>query len=177
MKKEWTALSLRACAERLLRVDREWMLIGAADGERGNLMTASWGGVGYAWGRTVALCLIRPSRFTHGLVERTGRLSLSFLPKGCGEALQTCGRLSGREGDKFARAGLHCAWREGVPFPEEAETVLLCRVLYRDPLCAEGFVDPQLLPRFYPEGDLHQLLLCAIEEGICAAPVWADAQD
>ena len=61
------------------RIGKDFLLISVSDGERVNTMTASWGGVGYFWNRPVALCMIRPQRYTYGLVEKTDRLSLSFL--------------------------------------------------------------------------------------------------
>ena len=61
------------------RIGKDFLLISVSDGERVNTMTASWGGVGYFWNRPVALCMIRPQRYTYGLVEKTDRLSLSFF--------------------------------------------------------------------------------------------------
>ncbi|MBQ2249539.1 MAG: flavin reductase [Clostridia bacterium] len=163
-RKEFVSLAPEEYGALEFRPARDWMLIGARDGEGENLMTASWGGFGFAWGRPIALCLIRPERYTHDLVLHEGRLSLSFLPKEYREAMRICGTVSGREGNKSFRAGLHCARKEEIPYPEEADTVLLCRVLYAEGMKREGFCDASLLPHFYAEGGLHTLLLCSVEE-------------
>lgn len=163
-RKEFVSLAPEEYGALEFRPARDWMLIGARDGEGENLMTASWGGFGFAWGRPIALCLIRPERYTHGLLLRERRLSLSFLPKEYREAMRLCGTVSGREGNKSFRAGLHCARKGEIPYPEEADTVLLCRVLYAEGMKREGFCDASLLPRFYAEGGLHTLLLCSVEE-------------
>ena len=36
------------------KIGKQWMLITAADGEKVNDMTASWGGLGVIWGKNVA---------------------------------------------------------------------------------------------------------------------------
>ena len=43
-------------------IGSDWMLVSAADGERFNTMTASWGGMGVLWGKSVAFVCIRPQR-------------------------------------------------------------------------------------------------------------------
>lgn len=45
-------------------IGREWMLITAGNGESCNAMTASWGMIGFIWGRPVAQFVIRPQRYT-----------------------------------------------------------------------------------------------------------------
>ena len=56
------------------RISREWMLISASDGEKTNSMTASWGCFGVLWGKQVAVCFIRPQRYTFDITERADRL-------------------------------------------------------------------------------------------------------
>lgn len=145
------------------KIGKEWMLISVADGEGANTMTASWGGMGVLWNLPVATCYIRPQRYTCPLVEAEERLSLAFLGEEHRAALTYCGRHSGREGDKFSAAGLHCAWEDGVPYPEEAHTVLICRKLYAGTIRKEEFLDQSLLSH-YPTEDFHRVFTCHIEK-------------
>ena len=46
----------------------EWMLISAGDKNGYNMMTASWGGMGEMWSKDVAVCVIRPQRYTYEFV-------------------------------------------------------------------------------------------------------------
>ena len=147
------------------RIGKDWMLISASDGTRTNTMTASWGCVGILWNKPVAICFIRPQRYTYEITEQTDRLSLSFF---AGEeyrkALTYCGRNSGRDGDKFTPAGLTPVFTDnGVPYPAEAETVLVCRKLYADDLKKASFLDPTLLSN-YPIDDFHRVYICEIEQ-------------
>ena len=141
------------------------MLISVSDGVRENVMTASWGGVGVVWNRPVAVCMIRPERFTFPLAEAASRLALSFLPSDRRDALTFCGRESGRDHpDKFAAAGLSVLHDGGVPYPAEAETVLLCRKLYASCLRAENILDPDIPRTCYRTGGLHRVYVCEIEK-------------
>lgn len=149
----------------LTRIGEQWMLISATDGERTGVMTASWGGIGIAWGQPVAVCLIRPERLTCTLAERAGRLSLAFLQERYRPALRFCGTHSGREyPDKYAAAGLTALYADGVPLPQEAETVLLCKTLYTGQLCAQRFLRQDLLAAHYAAGGLHRVFVCRIEK-------------
>ncbi len=145
------------------KIGKEWMLISASYGERANTMTASWGGCGILWNKPVAICYIRPQRFTYPIVESADRLTLAFLPEDYREALRYCGTHSGRDGDKFKAAGLTCVQTdEGVPYPKEASLVLVCRKLYVDDLRESAFLDPSLLSH-YPQKDYHRFYICEIE--------------
>lgn len=161
---EWKTIPAEEFDGIFEKIGKDWMLISASDGKYKNTMTASWGGCGILWNKPIAICFIRPQRFTYGLVERTDRLSLSFLGEEYRSALTFCGRNSGRDGDKFLHAGLHCEMTEGVPFPAEAETVLLCRKLYAAPLAAECFIDRSLIPANYQGDDFHKMYICEIEK-------------
>lgn len=150
------------------RIGQDRMLIGASDGTRTNIMTASWGCLGFLWNRPLAVCFIRPQRYTYAIVERTDRLSLSFFTgEAYHAALAYCGRVSGRREDKFAGAGLTCLRTDaGVPYPQEASLVLLCRKLYADDLRRDAFLTPDPIADD-PTNDLHRMYFCEIEQALC----------
>ena len=143
--------------------ERTWALITAGDRSSVSTMTASWGGAGVLWNRPVAFCFIRPQRHTFTLTEANDRLSLSFLPEQYRDALRLCGRLSGRDTDKFAAAGLTPAFEGDTPYVAEARLVLLCRKLYADDLKKAAFLQPSLLEN-YPAQDFHRMYICEIEK-------------
>lgn len=145
------------------KIDKEWMLISAADGSVANTMTASWGSCGILWNKPIATCFIRPQRFTCPIVEKATHLTLAFLPEDYRQALKYCGSHSGREGDKFKAAGLTCAYTdEGVPYPLEADLVLVCRKLYADDIKESSILDPAIFSN-YPQKDYHRFYICEIE--------------
>ena len=146
------------------RIGREWMLISAAEGERINSMTASWGCFGVLWGKQVAVCFIRPQRYTFEITEQAKTLSLAFFDRSHREALTYMGSHSGRDEDKYLATGLHMITDEnGTPFPREARMVLLCRQMYAGRLQKDCFLDPAVIDTHYPQGDYHQMYVCEIE--------------
>lgn len=136
----------------------EWMLITAGTAERCNTMTASWGGMGIMWGRPVAVCGIRPQRYTRSFVEEQDYFTLSFFGEEYRQALTLCGSKSGRDVDKIQACGFTVAQGEGgAPYFEQARLVLVCRRLYQRELDPEGFVDRQPIEAWYPGGDYHKM--------------------
>ncbi len=138
-------------------VGRDWMLITAGTPDSFNTMTASWGTWGHLWERDVAICFVRPQRYTYGFMERSGVYTLSFYEEAWRKALEYCGNHSGREVDKVRETGL-------IPFEtpggavafEEARLVLECRKLYAGDLAESGFVDPALVEENYGKRDFHR---------------------
>lgn len=152
------------------RIGKDWMLISAADdeaegGPRVNSMTASWGCFGVLWGKRVAVCFIRPQRYTFAITERARRLSLAFFDRDFRSALAYMGAHSGRDEDKYLATGLTMLRAEnGTPFPAQARMVLLCRQLYAGRLQESAFLDPSLILENYPAKDFHQMYICEIEQ-------------
>ena len=147
-------------------IGKEWMLITAEDPDTHevNTMTASWGCVGVLWNKPVAVCFIRPQRHTHPIAMKASRLSLSVLPEAYREALRFCGTRSGRDCDKFERAGLTVATVDKAPIICEADTVIICRKLYSDDIRYERFADASIVDKVYAKGDTHRFYVCEIEK-------------
>ncbi len=114
--------------------DKDWALLTAGEEGNYNTMTISWGGLGTLWGMPVATVYVKPVRYTHQFMEENDYFTISFYPEECRQALGVLGTLSGRDGDKVARAGLTPRFLEqGVTF-REARVTLLCRKVYRQDL-------------------------------------------
>lgn len=147
-------------------IGRQWMLITAGTPERFNTMTASWGGIGYVWNRPVAYVFVRPNRYTHGLIEEQGRMTLSFMGEPYRRALQICGTISGRDHDKMAEAGLR-PWltEKGNVAIADADVAMECRVMYKDLLKEANFAEFADVERWYgPENPMHHLYVAEITD-------------
>lgn len=149
-------------------ISKEWMLVTAGTADRFNTMTASWGGVGFLWGKPVAFVFIRPERYTHEFVEANSRLTLSFLGDNCREAYQLCGTKSGRDTDKVKESGLQPIETEtgSITFAQ-ARLVLDCRKLYKTSIVPQGVLDAAIVDRWYndkPGGGYHDLYVVEIEQ-------------
>ena len=118
------------------KIGKKWALVSAGDKTRCNTMTVSWGGVGVLWGKNVVFIFIRDSRYTKEFLDNGDLFSLSFLNEDYRDALNYCGSHSGRgEEDKFAAAGLTKAFRHDIPYPDEANLVLVQRSRYAYDVC------------------------------------------
>lgn len=53
------------------------MLVCAGNKDNYNMMTASWGCLGWLWNKPVAVVFIRPERHTHQLIEENEMMTLS----------------------------------------------------------------------------------------------------
>jgi flavin reductase (DIM6/NTAB) family NADH-FMN oxidoreductase RutF len=138
--------------------DKVWFALCAGDfsARTVNAMTVSWGSLGIMWNRPFVQVVVRPTRFTHGLMETYDTFTLCALPEKHRKALNILGTTSGRDGDKIALAGLTPVASQFVPAPAfaEAELVLECRKIYTDAFDPSCFLDPSIGEQ-YPEKDYH----------------------
>ncbi len=126
---------------------------------RPNAMTIGWGLVGTVWGKPMFLALVRPSRYTHGLIERSGEFTVCVPLGRMKEELAFCGSRSGREVDKFKELGLEAlpATQVAVPIVGGCDVAYECKVLVRTPLVPSGLLDAGVRSKYYSGGNLHTL--------------------
>ena len=111
-----------------------------------NPMTVSWGMFGELWSKPVAMVFVRPSRHTYGFMEHNDSFTLCAFPEEHRNALQVCGTMSGRSGDKLSLAGLTpmASTTVAAPCYAEANLVVECRKLYFDDLKPSHFLSPEI---------------------------------
>ena len=149
------------------KIGKEWALISAGDKNKCNTMTVSWGGVGVLWGKNVVYIFIRDSRYTKEFIDNGEFFSMSFFDEKYRDALSYCGKESGRNvDDKFKGAGLTPAFRHNIPYPDEANLVLLCRKMAAVPITEDTFIDPQIMPKWYSDNDMHVMYVGEIIEAV-----------
>ena len=144
-------------------IGHDWMLVTAGPPEHFNMMTASWGGLGFMWKKPVAFVVIRPQRHTFGFIEAGEEFTLSFFSHEYHKALTVCGTTSGRDTDKVAASGLtpYATENGNVSFME-ARLVLECRKLYAEALKPECFLDRAISSEWYAAGDFHKMYIVEI---------------
>lgn len=139
------------------KIGKEWALVTAGNKSKCNTMTVSWGGVGVLWGKNVVYIFIRDSRYTKEFIDNGDFFSISFLDNAYRDALNYCGAHSGRDVDKFEEAGLTPAFRHSIPYPDEANFVILCKKMAAVPITEDSFVDPSISKKWYADGDMHTM--------------------
>ncbi len=144
------------------KIGKEWALLTAGSKAKANTMTISWGGVGVMWGKNVVFVFVRDSRYTKELIDNGEFFSLSFLSEDYRPALNYCGSHSGREGDKFAGAGLTPAFRHSIPFVDEGNLILLCKKMSATRITEDSFLLPELADKWYKDKDMHTMYIAEV---------------
>ena len=146
------------------KFSKEWALISSGTKKNANTMTIGWGGVGVIWGKNVAYLFVRESRYTKELMDAGDFFSVAFLNEEYRDALKYCGEHSGREGDKFQASGLTLATKHSIPYPDEANLVLLCQKMAAVPLTEDTFLMPEIKKKWYQDNDYHTMYIGEIIE-------------
>jgi flavin reductase (DIM6/NTAB) family NADH-FMN oxidoreductase RutF len=145
-------------------IGKDWMLITAGKPGDFNTMTASWGTTGILWNKPIAICFIRPHRYTFQFAERYDYYTLSFFDEKYRDILNYCGAHSGKNVDKTGQTGLKTLeTSHGNVIFEQARLVLECRKLYADFLKQECFIDVLIEKKNYPSKDYHRFFIGEIE--------------
>lgn len=145
-------------------IGHDWMLVTAKKADKVNTMTASWGGLGVMWAKNVSFIVIRPQRFTKEFIDSSEQFSLSFLDGSFKKQLGYLGAVSGRDEDKIGKTELTVSYDNGVPYFDEAKTVIICKKLYSQEYKPECFIDTELDSKFYPDSDHHTLYISEIQK-------------
>lgn len=133
-----------------------WTLITAGTQDHCNTMTAAWGGLGVLWNKNVATIYVRPQRYTYAFLEESPSFTLSFFGDEWREQLMYCGKVSGRDTDKFAACGFHVEMAdEHAPYIQEANLVLVCKKLYWSDLDPAHMDETAL--KHYGTDDFHRM--------------------
>ena len=147
-------------------IGKEWMLVTAGTKEKFNMMTASWGCLGWLWNKPVAVVFVRPERYTHEFIEQSDNVNLAFLGNSeeARKVYSFCGSKSGRDCDKAAECGLTpLSTDDGCVTFEQARLTLECRKLYKTKIRPEEMLDKQI-EQWYGEkhGGLHDVYVMEI---------------
>lgn len=151
-------ISYAAAAPQLLQALSTQGVFLCAGTKPANVMTIGWGNVGYIWGKPVLMVMVRHSRYTHRFLTAHDEFTVSIPVTDMKKALAYCGTKSGRDGDKFAGAGITAAAAQRVAAPIIGECGLFyeCRVIYRQDMLPSGLATPEQ-NKWYGDGDYHTL--------------------
>jgi flavin reductase (DIM6/NTAB) family NADH-FMN oxidoreductase RutF len=106
------------------------VMVTAADGEgKDNIITIAWAGTVCSDPAMVSIS-VRKERYSHHMIKESGEFVINLVTEELTRACDLCGVKSGRDGDKFALAGLTRAKANqvSVPLIAESPVSLECRV-------------------------------------------------
>lgn len=142
-------------------IGHDWMLISAGNIDNDfNMMTASWGNLGWLWQKPVSIIYIRPQRYTFKFTEREDYYVITFYEEKYRDVLRHMGTVSGRDFDKINESGLTPVETENgsVGFAE-AKLIIECKKLYSTVIDPDDFNDKQLEGEIYPTKDYHTMYI------------------
>jgi len=138
---------------------RQGLLLGSYDSAgKPNVMTIGWGALGRIWGVPAWIVLVRPSRYTFRCIEHSGCFSVNVPTSEMHMACATAGSSSGRDGDKFALAGLTAEKGRTVlaPIVAECPIVYECQVVHSNDVLPEKLAG-EIISGAYMDGDYHRV--------------------
>lgn len=127
-------------------------------GNKPNTMTASWGFCGVMWAKPVIVVPVRPSRFTHGIIEKEKQFSVSVpLDNNLDKMLGYFGSVSGKDTDKYAAKNI-------IPVKcKNIDTFIMpgnlahfeCKLIYTNTIIKEKLADD--LKKMYADESYHTM--------------------
>ncbi len=139
-------------------IGHDWMLLSAGKKDDFNMMTASWGTMGFLWNEPVIFTFVRPQRHTFNFTEKDDYFTISIFEEKDRDILQFCGTKSGKDCDKIKETGLIPLETElGNIYYEQARLVIECQKVYADYLKEDAFIDSSIYKQYYPEKDYHKM--------------------
>lgn len=122
--------------------------------ENGNPMTIGWGSIGIIWKRPIFTVLVRPSRHTHDLIEKSGAFSVNVLSDEYAEQILYCGTYSGRDVDKIDHCGFSLEQGNNILIPhlKQASVVYECSVVHKNDVIG-NVLKESIYKHYYDQGD------------------------
>ena len=134
-------------------------LVVSDDEQLTNIMTIGWAQIGVIWGKPVMTVLVRPSRYTHGFMEKAGYFTVCVPPEGgMRKELAFCGSKSGRDCDKIKECGfsLKTGIQKQTRYIAGSELVYECKMLEHAQMLPDALAQ-SVNNAYYADGDYHTL--------------------
>ena len=127
-------------------------------GSKINSMTISWGTIGFMWGKPIFMVMVRPQRYTYGIIEKTNEFTVTIPYKKMSKELAFLGSKSGKDMNKLSELNLSTVDSEKINTPVlEIEGMHFeCKVVYKTTMSAEN-LNETINKDKYPLEDYHTL--------------------
>lgn len=132
--------------------------------DKDNTMTIGWGSIGFMWGRPILMVMVRYSRYSYELIERTDCFTVSIPLMGqLKKELGYCGSKSGRDCNKWQDLNLTKlnAQKVNAPLVGECDLHYECKILSKQQVSSTN-ITPDMVTTFYHNDDYHVLYYAEI---------------
>ncbi len=147
----------KGITETLTRLNDPGALL-VAGVQRPNVMTIGWATIGIIWGMPICVIYVRPSRFTHSLLEKHAEFTVNIPTVEQAAEVMVCGTKSGREMDKFAECKftLEPGKKIDVGHIKECPIYYECRTVHKNAVVPDG-LPHNVRQTYYASGDYHDI--------------------
>lgn len=127
-------------------------------GNKVNSMTIAWGSIGFIWGKPVFMVMVRPQRYTYGIIEKSKEFTVTIPYEKMNKELAFLGSKSGKDMNKLAELNISTVNSEKIRTPVlEVEGMhFKCKVIYKTTM-SEANLDKTINDEKYPLEDYHTL--------------------
>lgn len=159
-------LSFNDLSSEMLNQLRKGAFLTTKVADKVNTMTIGWGFIGYMWNKPCMMVVVRYSRYTYELMEKSKDFSVSVpLSNDLKSQLAFCGSKSGRDMDKIEACNLTLAPSLSINTPIISD----CELHYECELVYKREMDPKELAQFiddknYPNDCYHVMYYGEIKE-------------
>ena len=146
-----------AIADKAMEQIRKGAFLTVQAGDEVNIMTIGWASLGFLWGRPMMTIMVRKSRYSYDIIEKSSEFTVSVPVTDMSKELAYCGSKSGKNHDKLKECNLEF-------FPgQEVNTPILnipgihfeCKIVYKSDLNSANLIDSY--KHLYPNKDYHTL--------------------
>jgi flavin reductase (DIM6/NTAB) family NADH-FMN oxidoreductase RutF len=141
-----------------------WFLVTSEDETGINTLTAAWGAFGNVWEKKTITIYIRPQRYTKKFIDNSNEFTITFFD-GHLDEMRYLGRVSGKdEKDKIKKSNLNLIRIKDKPTFKEGKIMMICKVIYKETLKKENFIDENIPKNIYPNDDYSTMYIAEIKE-------------
>jgi flavin reductase (DIM6/NTAB) family NADH-FMN oxidoreductase RutF len=122
-----------------------------------SVMTIAWASFGFIWGKPIMTVVVRPSRYTHQIIERAADFTVSVPSNDMARELEFCGTASGRTSEKLQKCNLEIKPGKKTLSPtiDIAGTHIECRIIYKSAIDPNSMIEEYT--KIYPNKDYHTI--------------------
>ena len=146
-----------AVAEKVIEQIRKGAFLTVQAGDDLNVMTIGWASLGFLWAKPMLTVMVRKSRHTFGIIERSSEFTVSVPMTDVSKQLEFCGTESGKQYDKFKECGLNIIPGDKVHIP----IIDVPGIHFECKIALKSVMNPDLLiesyQHLYPAKDYHTL--------------------
>lgn len=145
-------------------ITNDWALITAGKKDKFNTMTISWATFGILWETPIVMVFIRPQRCTRKFIDEENHFTLSMFGSNFKKELARLGSISGNDTDKLKDSILTPLFLDNYISFNEASTIIECKVLYKNKLNKDSFIDTSIIDTNYINNDYSICYIGKIEK-------------